>query len=89
MSMLAQSLIVALLVLGSSVYAGWSLMPAGAKRDLAERLLRWPRPGWAARPLKRATVPVSGCGSCGGCAGATPPRKAPAVQTVTFHRRLP
>jgi len=87
--MIAQSLIVALLVLGSSVYAGWSLMPAGAKRALAERLLRWPLPAWAARPLQRATVPVPGCGSCGGCGGAAAPKKTPVVHTVTFHRRLP
>ena len=82
-----QNAIVVLLVAGSAGYAGWSLMPAGLRRALAQRALRWPLPAWAARPLQRATVPVSGCGSCGGCGGAAVPKKTPVVHTVTFHRR--
>jgi len=84
-----QTLIVGVIVAGSVFYASWSLMPAGLRRALAQRALRWPLPDWAARPFQRAATPASGCGACGGCEGNAPPKKHPAVQTVTFHRRRP
>ncbi len=89
--MLLQSLIVALLVLGSALYGVWSLLPAGARRVLALRALRWPLPAWAARRLQRAAKPASGCGGCDNCgdAGAASSAASGAAKVVTFHRRPP
>jgi hypothetical protein len=93
--MLLQSLIVAVLVLGSALYALGSLLPAGVRRALALRALRWPLPAWAARRLQRASKPASGCGGCDNCgdAGGAHPGASPslpgAAKVVTFHRRPP
>ena len=89
--MLLQSLIVALLVLGSALYALWSLLPGGARRALALQMLRWPLPAWAVRRLQRAAKPASGCGGCDHCgdAGAASLAASGAAKVVTFHRRPP
>jgi hypothetical protein len=86
-----QSTIVALLVLGCSVYAVWKLMPSAARRALASSMLRLPLPVVLAERLRRHAQAASGCG-CDGCDRAAP--KAPtastgAVQKITFHPRTP
>ena len=81
-----QTLIVALLVLGCSVYAAWTLMPAAARRAIALSLLKLPLPNALALTLRKAATVASGCG-CDGCDRA-PAKAAPkAPQVVTFHPR--
>ncbi|HEY2927434.1 DUF6587 family protein [Piscinibacter sp.] len=84
---MAQSLVVALVVLACTVYAAWTLMPSAARRAMATAMLKLPLPDPLARPLREAVQSGSGCGSCDSCADAG--AKAPtAVQPVTVHRRL-
>ena len=81
-----QILIVALLVVGCSVYAAWTLMPAAARRTIAAALLKLPLPETLAARMRRAATVSSGCG-CDGCDHA-PAKPAPAApQVVTFHPR--
>jgi hypothetical protein len=87
---MTQSLIVALLVVSCSVYAAWTLMPAGLRRAIAQRLLNWSLPALLARPLRRAMKPASACGGCDSCAGdAADKPAATASKPITIHRRLP
>ena len=86
-----QTLIVALLVAGCSIYAAWTLMPTAARRAIASLLLKLPLQGGFERTLRRAATMASGCG-CDGCdhapaAKAAPKRAAPASHVVTFHPR--
>jgi hypothetical protein len=83
----AQSLIVALLVLGSFAYASWTLMPAALRRRLAGALLGWPGlrgQAW----LQRAARPAGGCG-CDGCDSAPLKASADGAQPIRIVRRLP
>jgi len=93
-----QSIIVALLVLGCSAYAGWTLMPAAARRALAGALAsctaRWPLPAAVSNRLNAAATKASaGCGGCDSCGPApgTPNGKALDADTkpLVFHRRPP
>ena len=91
--MALQSIIVALLVLGSSVYAGWTLMPRVARAALATSMLHWPLPAMLANRLRRSVRAGSGCG-CDGCDHAAPKARAGTVQNgtvqkITFHPRVP
>ncbi len=82
-----QHLVVALLLIGCTAYAGWALMPAAARRALATALLKLPLlPSALTARLRKAATASSGCG-CDGCDNApnTPAAKAP--QVVTFHRK--
>ncbi len=85
----AQALIVALLVLGCSVYAVWTLMPSVARRALAASMLKLPLPERMATRFRKAAREASGCG-CDGCDRSELKAKTPAPveQTVTFHRRV-
>ncbi|CAN5724461.1 hypothetical protein BH11PSE8_BH11PSE8_45320 [soil metagenome] len=83
----AQASIVALLVLGCSVYAVWTLMPSVARRALASSMLKLRLPEVMARRLRKAALPTSGCG-CDGCDRSEVKAKPPVEQTVTFHRRV-
>ena len=81
-----QTLIVALLVAGCSVYAAWVLMPAAARRGIASSLLKLSLPQALAAKMRKAATASSGCG-CDGCDHA-PAKAAPtAPQVVTFHPR--
>ena len=83
-----QILIVALLVIGCSTYAAWTLMPAAARRSIASALLKLPLPNAFAAKMRKAAAVSSGCG-CDGCDSA-PAKSAPkAQQVVTFHPRPP
>ena len=83
----AQALIVALLVLGCSVYAVWTLMPSVARKALASSMLKLPLPEVVAVKMRKAAQGASGCG-CDGCdKSELKVRAAPVEQTVTFHRR--
>ena len=88
--MLLQSLVVTVVVTLCSVYATWTLMPAGLRRALAITLLSGPVkfPAGLAVRLQQAAQTVSGCGACGSCDRAAPKRPAAAVQTITFHPRV-
>lgn len=84
-----QSLVVALLVTGSVVYAVWKLMPLAARRASATALLRLPMPAAFEGPLRRVAQAPSGCG-CDGCDRApikAQPRNA--SQAIKFHPRPP
>jgi hypothetical protein len=83
-----QTLTVALLVLGCSLYAAWTLMPAAARRVLATALLRWPWPAALSARLRKSAQAASGCG-CDGCDRAASKAPAASVQKVTFHPRAP
>jgi hypothetical protein len=83
-----QTLIVALLVIGCSAYAAWTLMPAAARRAIASSLLKLPLPDAFAAKMRKAATLSSGCG-CDGCDNA-PAKSTPKAQhVVTFHRRPP
>ncbi|MBC7484459.1 MAG: hypothetical protein H7337_21715 [Rhizobacter sp.] len=83
-----QSIAAALLVLGCSLYAAWTLMPSAARRVLAMALLRWPLPEVLAARLRQSAQAASGCG-CDGCDRAAPKPPAASVQKITFHPRAP
>ena len=85
-----QAFVVALLVAGCAVYAGWTLMPAASRRGIAVALLKLPLPRPMAGFMRRHATLASGCG-CDGCdrngtappAARLPDRPAPLV----FHPR--
>jgi hypothetical protein len=93
---MAQTLIVALLVLACSLRAAWILAPKALRRRAARAMLAWPLPSRVASALrKHAADEGAGC-ACDGCdanaaPGAAAPARPAAGQTVpiTFHRRLP
>jgi hypothetical protein len=89
-----QNLVVFMVVLGSSMYAAWVLIPSVWRRAIAARLLRlltFPSPAWLRTALQQAAAAGSGC-DCSGCdkaVGAKPvvrtvPTEAP-VQVIRFH----
>lgn len=82
-----QSLIVALVVAGSFVYAAWNLMPAALRRWLASQLLRLPVPQPFLAPLRKA-VQVSGGCDCSGCDRA-PARAVEPLATKGLVREQP
>ena len=84
--MSAQTVIVALLVVGCTAYAAWTLMPSGARRYLAQVLLKLPLPAPARAPLEKALTPGDGCG-CNGCEVGT--QKKPATSDPQPIRFLP
>lgn len=92
--MALQNLVVWMVVLASSIYAVWTLMPSALRRVVATRLLRVPSPAWLRTTLQESATAGSGCGDCSGCdkaVGAKPatrtaPTGAP-VQVVQFHPR--
>ena len=85
--MLLQSLVVALIVAGCSVYAAWTLMPAAWRRATALALLELPLPVGAAAFLRKHSVEASGC-ACDGCDKSAAKAPAPRVHTITMHPRL-
>jgi hypothetical protein len=87
-----QTLVVALVVAGSFVYAAWSLMPQALRRRLAARLLRLPVPARWLAPLQRVAQATGGC-DCSGCdrapgqGGRVPsPTRPASEQPLVFHR---
>ena len=87
MFLLAQNIVVAVIVGGCTVFALWSLMPAAARRAVANRALRLPLPSTLAARLRRAAQPANGCG-CDGCDRAAPQAVASATtKPLTFHPR--
>jgi len=89
----AQWLVVALVVVASTVYATWTLMPATLRRQLAAALLKLPLPAAVASRLRAVATSASLCG-CSGCDRNPLPRtspdpKAADARPITLHRRLP
>ncbi len=104
LSFALQYVVVGLLVIGSTGYAAWTLMPSNARRALAGHLLKLPLlPSGLESRLRLASQATSGCG-CDGCdrapanarrksskGGATAPapsRPTATVQPITFHPRV-
>jgi len=80
--MMLQTVLAALLVLVSAVYASWRLMPAQRRLWLLEHLLPAERAerGWLAR--WRGRVVADALRSCAGCSAhsAKPPRSSAPVR---------
>ena len=91
MSLMTQTLVVAVIVVACALHAAWILAPAALRRAWANALLALPLPArLAARLRKHAAATGGGC-ACDGCDGATAAKKTPpaAAVPITFHRRLP
>ena len=82
--MLGQTAIVAMLVIGCTAYAAWALMPAAARRAIAEMLLKLPLPQHTATALQKHLAPAGGCGGCGGCGSATKTPRRRALRRSEF-----
>jgi len=82
----AQSVIVAVLVLGCAIYATWTLLPASARRSVALALLKQRLPGPVAILLRKHAQASTGCGGCDGCDHSSK-KKVASVQSVNFHPR--
>ncbi|WP_280152614.1 DUF6587 family protein [Piscinibacter sp. XHJ-5] len=80
-----QAFIVALIVIGCTAYAVWTLMPSAARRALAQLLLRVRWPDRIARVWRREAASTGGCGGCDSCGDAVPRDS----HTIKVHRRLP
>ncbi len=90
----AQSIVVALVVIASAIYAAWMLMPASLRRVLAAAALRLPLPAVVAARMRVHASAASSCG-CSGC-DRNPLAKTsaasaatPAIRPIKLHRRLP
>ena len=86
-----QTVVAICLVVGCAFYAGWTLLPAAARRGIAVTLLKRPLPAFAARFLQRHAEAASGCG-CDGCdrnVAAPPTAQRPPAQgaPLVFHPR--
>lgn len=82
--MTVQHLIVFAVVLVCSAYALWTLMPAAARRFMAQRLLRLPlAPSWKTG-LQRVASARSGC-DCSGCDKVVDLQRKPLSQVIRFH----
>lgn len=82
-----QSFFVAVIVVGCSIYAAWTLMPAASRRAIAVALLELPLPAGVAAFMRRHSAASSGCG-CDGCDKSVAKLVAPKVQTITLHPRM-
>ena len=81
-----QLLVVVLLVSGSSIYALWTLIPAAARRFVAQRLLNLPLGRRLKNPLLRAASVSSGC-DCSGCDKVVDIKRKGEAQPIRFHAR--
>jgi hypothetical protein len=78
-----QGFVVALIVIGCTAYAVWTLMPSAARRALAQALLRLRWPERVARMWRREASSSGGCGGCGSCADGSPGQR----KTIRIHKR--
>ena len=86
--MLTQTLIVGVLVAGCACYSIWTLLPAGARRQLAQRLLKVRLPKAVHARLLRHAQAASGCG-CDGCDQGSKASAATQAKPIHFQRRPP
>jgi hypothetical protein len=88
-----QWLVVGVVVVVSTAYAAWTLMPAVVRRALAAAALRLPLPAPIAARMRVLATRMSSCG-CDGC-GRNPSARSDAAapkaaaQPIALHRRLP
>lgn len=82
----AQLLIVILMVSCCSLYALWTLMPAVARRFVAQRLIRLPLGRALKAPLAHAAAASSGC-DCSGCDKVVGVKNKGEAQPIRFHAR--
>ncbi len=85
--MSVQAVIVAILVVGCSLYAAWTLMPAAARRAAARVLLRMPLPRAVERRLQQQLA-ASPSGGCDGCDAGSKKPAASDPQPIRIYRRL-
>jgi hypothetical protein len=89
-----QHLIVAMIVLGATLYSGWALLPAGTRRSAAARLAAraagWGLGAARARRLEQSLAASgscsSGCDSCKGCGPAPSSGEPRPVSVVAMPR---
>ena len=86
--MVVQTLIVGVLVLGCALFSTWTLMPAGGRRRLAQRLLKLRLPESIHARLRRHAQATGGCG-CDGCDHGSKAPTGAQAKPIQFHRRLP
>jgi hypothetical protein len=84
--MALQQLVVMMLVLACGTYAAWTLMPAGGRRAIAKRLLKWPLPSRLQQPLLKAMKPAGACGGCDNCGDEKPVAASSGVKPIRIHR---
>ncbi len=84
--MALQQLVVMVLVLACGTYAAWTLMPAGARRSIAARLLKWPLPARLQQPLLKAMKPASACGGCDSCGDEKATAPSGGAKPIRIHR---
>jgi len=82
----AQAVIVSLIVLAATGYAGWQLMPTGMRRWLVGRLavVAPPCRAWLAR--LEANTGSSGCSTCKGCADGQAPASPRPIKVNVYRR---
>ena len=73
-----QAVLVGLIVLAASLYAGWALLPAVPRLRLARAVARWSRrpgrPQWLGRAAGALESRASSrLGGCSDCSAAEPP----------------
>lgn len=84
--MTAQHLIVFSIVVACGAYALWTLMPAAARRFVAQSLLRVPLAPSLKIGLQKAASARSGC-DCSGCDKVVDLQRKPASQVIRFHAK--
>jgi len=84
--MAMQQLVVMVVVLACGTYAAWTLMPAGARRAIASRMLKWPLPARLQQPLLKALKPAGACGGCDSCGDEKAASTSNGVKPIRIHR---
>jgi len=85
-----QHLIIAAIVLWALLYSAWSLMPAGARRVVAQRAAVWATHlglgEKLAQALQARLAQPGNCGACSDCAGCGK-SASPATRVISVEQR--
>jgi len=85
-----QYLIIFLIVLWALLYSAWSLMPAPARRTLAQRAGGWARRiglgEKQAQGLQTRLAQTADCGACSSCKGCGTAAPAPSTRATNSGR---
>lgn len=85
--MTVQSIVMALVVAGSFIYAAWALMPQALRRGLFAAVRKTPLRAWlGTRLTPGAQIAAGACGSCDNCAASA--SKPTALRTTTKEAPL-
>jgi hypothetical protein len=86
-----QYLVIAAIVLWALLYSAWSLMPAGARRALAQRAAGWARHFGLgekhAQGLQTRLAQSGSCSACSTCSGCGKP-PTPAARVIPVDNDL-